>query len=274
MLDYSLYGFVRASGRSIGNIPWFKEAIDKTKGRVLGNRTQVYDPDKKLTAEVKETIEKSYRKQQLGRAIFGTLLGSAIPAIFASLGDDDDPRENYYDIIGNMDAYPRQYRELLKQAGVKPNSLKIGNAYISFEFILPLALNFAITANGKDLQRAARKLKESNPDKYKDVTDESVNTFYEYAITQYTNPSAIQSSFNSVIAQSPLRTFSEGLTTAYDISNKEAQIDDLVAEFGKGLYKQFTNVLIGVFLEFLLPNCNLKWVNLTLNLPSTQLVRI
>jgi hypothetical protein len=243
MLDYSLYGFVRASGRSLGNTVLFKGAINKTGGRVLGVRTQT-DPNQKLDPETKKAIEKAYRRQQLGRAIFGTILGSAIPALFASLGDEDDPRDNYIDIIGNMDAYPRQYRELLKQTGVKPNSLKIGNVYISFEYILPLALTFAITANGKDLQRAARKLKETNPEKYKDVTDEGINTWYEYMITQYTNPEAIASSFNSMIAQSPLRSFSEGLSTVGDIFKKEAEIDDLVSELAKGLYKQFTNVVI------------------------------
>lgn len=243
MLDYSLYGFVRASGRSLGNTVLFKGAINKTGGRVLGVRTQT-DPNQKLDPETKKAIEKAYRRQQLGRAIFGTILGSAIPALFASLGDEDDPRDNYIDIIGNMDAYPRQYRELLKQAGVKPNSVKIGDVYISFEYILPLALTFAITANGKDLQRAARKLKEANPEKYKDVTDESINTWYEYMITQYTNPEAIASSFNSMIAQSPLRSFSEGLSTVGDIFKKEAEIDDLVSELAKGLYKQFTNVVI------------------------------
>jgi hypothetical protein len=242
MADYSIYGFVRASGFGIANT-FLKPQLKSTSGRVLGTRTQV-DPDQKLTPEAKKAIEKAYRKQQLGRAIVGTLLGSLIPALFASLGDDDDPRENYYDIIGNMDAYPRQYRELLKQAGVKPNSLKIGNVYISFEYILPLAFNFAITANGKDLQRAARKLKEAYPEKYKDVTDESVNTFYEYAITQYTNPKPIASTLNTTISQSPLRGFSQGISTIGDIMAKEAEVEDLIIEAAKGLYKGFTGMVI------------------------------
>jgi hypothetical protein len=243
MLDYSLYGYARAAGFSLGDV-FLKKQIDTTSGRVITSRTKIYDPEGKITPEAKKAIEKAYRKQQLGRAILGTALGSLIPAIFASLGEDDDPRENYYDIIGNMDAYPRQYRELLKQAGVKPNSLKIGNVYIPFELILPLALNFGITANGKDLQRAARKLKEAYPEKYKDVTDESVNTFYEYAITQYTNPKPIASTLNTAISQSPLRTFSEGLSTVGDIMKKEAEVEDLVVETVKGIYKHIIGVVI------------------------------
>lgn len=101
----------------------------------------------------KEIDRSSWADQQTladlhAKAAVGTLLLSALAAAAAEYMDDDDPP--FW--VGGQGPSDKSRRDTLRAAGWIPNSIKIGNRYISYQQT-PLAVPLAVLGNTLDAMR-------------------------------------------------------------------------------------------------------------------------
>jgi len=127
-LDYTPYGYARAFDKSLSGI-FFPE-------------------DFQIGSTGAKTVEERNRKLIKASIGLSTMAGLYAMAAYYDGLEDDDPRKNYFDIIGRGPSDPNKKGQLMTQ-GVKFNSLKIGDKYINFQYT-PLGLILGLTGNYRD----------------------------------------------------------------------------------------------------------------------------